>query len=133
MQPDIPPAILGLFREPLLHTYFAKGTTLDELHCLEIAFAAVQDVLDFDTPLQVFLNLLLELQSQCSYRSTFGNVSLCYSTQLGGEADAQKPTHKRLRPSDPSFSQYDIRLESCETLFDQATITIQDVNRPCRM
>ena len=48
----------------MLQTYFAKRSAFNKLHRLKIAFAAVKNVFDFDTPFQVLLNLLLELQGQ---------------------------------------------------------------------
>ncbi len=44
-------------------THLAKGPALDQLHALELAHAGVELLLDQDGPLQVLLDLLLQLSS----------------------------------------------------------------------
>jgi len=48
----------------VIQAYLAKWTTLNQLHTLEIALARVQFFFDENGPLQIFLDLLLQLQTQ---------------------------------------------------------------------
>ena len=56
--------VFGFVATEIVSAYLAKGATADQFHSLKFACSTVQHLLDFYTPLQVFLDLFLQLQQQ---------------------------------------------------------------------
>ncbi len=53
--------VIGVVATEIVNAYLAKGATADQFHGLKFACSTVQHLLDFYAPLQVFLDLFLQL------------------------------------------------------------------------